>query len=295
MPVAPAGIPHSSNVVTGTRVKFWKSPQWTLGTAAFELASPLLILWAAKTVIFGDREFGDYALGAILLVAGVIGLTMLRGEFRKVVLDSPCPVCGAQARRSFPEASKQKLYPTPCGSCVAYLRASGVEVREERLEADGSFYIVPAARYVSSVARDGDGKFQFAMPAMCGRCGSGNAHELRDIIEVGEHIGGGGSGALGKVMAGAAREAVNTGAPTRYSDGLHHATSGAPTADAADAALKGIKVPVCPKHTLAASRTGDPVAYTHGDLWFQWYGFYRAFLALNKLDGGADKLESPRP
>ena len=288
MPPVPTGVPHSSNVVTGTRVKFWKSPEWTLGIAAFELVSPLLILLSAKLFIFSDHEFGDFLLGAILLVAGLIGIWMLRGESRKVVLDSPCPVCGVQARRSFGvRVKRQSLSPTACGSCIAYLCARGLEVREEPLDATAAFYVVPAARYVTSVARDGAGKFQFAMPAMCATCGSHNAHELRDIIEVGAHTGGGG-GLLGSIVSGAVRETVNAGAPTRYSDGLHHPASGpAQTPDAYDAALEGVKVPVCTKHTFPTAYTDDPIEYTHGDLWIKWYGFYRAFLALNKLDGSS--------
>jgi len=189
-------VPH----VVGTRVPFWKGfYDWKDG--AFYLASPFLVLWSARWFfclsgerghLLDDGHVGDTVVGvaffAIVAIAGVLGIRGFFSARRDVVLDSACPCCGGRQIRNFGDPSDDGVKPLACATCIAYLRAKGVEVTEERLDAfdKATTYVVPPARYLPVVARDGQGHFAFQMPAMCaGRDGRSTAESESELLDAG--------------------------------------------------------------------------------------------------------------
>jgi len=261
-------VPHG---VVGTRVPFWKGfYDWKEGV--FYLASPLMVLWSARWFLgmlrerghlLDDGQLGDTVVGtgffAIVAIVGLLGIRGFRSALRDVVLDSACPCCGARRIRNFGDPARNKVRPPACGTCIAYLRATGVEVTEERLDAIadmGATYFIPAARYLPVVERDSQGHFGFKMPPMCVGCGSTDAPHL---------------GAVTSQMA-------YTGIPGR--DGRSTA-QGQP--ELLNDALRGMKVPVCLNHTRHASLESAPCEYKSGELVIASYRFYRAFCTLNRI------------
>ena len=273
-------VPHA---VVGTRVPFWKGfYDWKDG--AFYLASPFLVLWSARWFfrlsgerghLLDDGHVGDTVVGvaffAIVAIAGVLGIRGFFSARRDVVLDSACPCCGGRQIRNFGDPSDDGVKPLACATCIAYLRAKGVEVTEERLDAfdKATTYVVPPARYLPVVARDGQGHFAFQMPAMCAGCGSADAPHLREIEAWGR--AGAGFGFVGTQMS-------YTGVPGR--DGRSTAES---ESELLDAGLRDLKVPVCVNHTDDASLVFAPFEYKSGGLVVASYRFYRAFCALNRI------------
>jgi hypothetical protein len=280
-------VPH---MVLGTRVPFWKGfYDWKEG--AFYLASPLLVLWSARWFfgliqqrghLLDDGHVGDTVVGvAFFSIVAIIGVLGIRGFFsatRDVVLESACPCCGARQIRNFGDPSQAEVEPLACGTCLVYLRAKGLEVTEERIEAiTRNSYVVPPARYLPVIERDSQGHFAFQMPPMCAGCGSTDAPHLRDIAAWGR--GGAGLGFVGTQMS-------YTGVPGR--DGRSTAES---QSDLLDAGLRDLKVPVCVNHTRHASLVYAPFEYKSGGLVMASYRFYKAFCALNRID----RLMPPSP
>jgi len=224
--------------------------------------------------LLDDGHVGDTVVGvaffAIVAIAGVLGIRGFFSARRDVVLDSACPCCGARQIRNFGDPSDDGVDPLPCATCIAYLRAKGVEVTEERLDAfdKATTYVVPPARYLPVVARDGQGHFAFQMPAMCAGCGSDDAPHLRGI----EAWGGG--AALGFLVT----ELSYTGVPGRGGRSTAESES-----ELLDAGLRDLKVPVCVDHTRHASLEHAPFVYESGGLIVASYRFYRAFCALNRI------------
>jgi len=272
-------------VVLGTRIPFWKA--YDGKEVAFYLASPLMIVWSARWFLgmiherghlLDDGHVGDTVVGtaffAIVAIVGVVGIRVFVSSTREVVLDSACPCCGARQIRNFGDPSRDKVRPSECGTCIAYLRAKGVEVTEERLDAfdEATTYVVPPARYLRVVARDSQGHFAFQMPAMCAGCGSADAPHLRDIENWNRDTSG--SGVLGAVTS----QLSYTGVPGR--DGRSTAET---EPELLDAGLRDLKVPVCVNHTSDASLVSAPFEYQSGRLKIASYRFYRAFCALNRI------------
>jgi len=273
-------VPH---VVVGIRIPFWKAYDWK--DVAFYVASPLIIAWSARWFLgllherghlLDDGHVGDTVVGtaffAIVAIVGVMGIRAFFGSMRDVVLDSACPCCGARQIRNFGDPSQSEVIPPACGACIAYLRAQGLEVTEERLDAIdhmGGTYIVPPARYLPVADRDSQGRFTFQMPPVCAGCGSADAPHLRDIEAWGR--AGAGLGFVGTQMS-------YTGVPGR--DGRSTTES---QAEVLDAGLREIKVPVCVRHTRHASLVYAPCEYKSGGLVIASYRFYKAFCELNRL------------
>ena len=270
----------------------------TLGEAAFAIASPLLILWAARWGIglvrgyghlFDDDHFGDTVAGtiffAVVLLVGIFGCSMFANAARMVVLESACPCCGAQRRRDYQDPSKLESPPAPCGACLAYLRVKGLAVTEEPTEAVGTSrlnYELSPERYLPVATRDDREHFKFEMPPMCAVCGSPNADQLRAIGEWGRHHTD--FGVLGAVASMAADE-VSTDVQLASKGRLQHnapITAQAPSA-LLDAGLRDLKVPVCTADKRDLDDGGDALQYSSGKLLFASYRYYKAFCELNRI------------
>ena len=280
------------NVVVGKRRPFWEGyDDWT--TAVLEIASPLVFvgtgLWLVRLVraghLFDDEHFGHTVVAggivALVCALSIVGMWMLASSVRAVVLASACPCCGAQRTRNYGVPSDPA--PAPCGTCLAYLRASGVEVSEERPEAVktiGLPYELASEHYLPAVRRDNRNHFKFEWPAMCAVCGA-VATKRREIGEWGKLEVD--LGIVGTVAHIAAVEAGVT--PARYDESIHHAaplTSRTPD-EQLDRELSHLVVPVCAKHTEDEDRFADPLEFRSGKLLFASYGYYREFCRLNQI------------
>jgi len=167
------------------------------------------------------------------------------------------------------------VLPLPCGTCIAYLRASGLEVTEERLDAVNAIMaicVVASARYLPVVERDSEGQFAFQMPPMCAMCGSADAPHLRRIEN--RNRGAYDSGLQDVVTS----ELTYTGLPGRRGSGAKQSQG-----DLLDDGLRGLKVPVCVNHTSPVSPLYPPLEYNSGALVIASYRYYRALCTLNRI------------
>ncbi len=196
-----------------------------------------------------------------------------------LVLASACPACGTRAERTFTAA------PTSCGTCAAYLRATGLEVREESPDAlDLSIppYALPPARYLPAAKRDNHNHFKFAMPAMCAVCGAADAPKLRKIKDWSTAAAGGDGGILGAVVSAAVTEVASTS----YTYNHHPVSAAEPTPAAQyDELLARLQAPVCSVHeaTPDAADDDNALAFHDGKLEFASYRYYKAFVVLNGI------------
>ena len=194
------------------------------------------------------------------------------------VLASACPACGTRAERTFTAA------PASCGTCAAYLRATGLEVREESPDAlDLSIppYALPPERYLPVAKRDNHNHFKFAMPAMCAVCGAADAPKLHKIKDWSIASAGGNGGILGAVVSAAVTEVASTS----YTYNHHPVSSAEPTPSAQyDHLLARLQAPVCVAHATIPYSAGDNVlAFHDGQLEFASYRYYKAFVVLNGI------------
>jgi hypothetical protein len=277
-------------VVIGTRRSSWLGQRWK--DLALSFASLPVFVWGVRWFIamfreghlFDDDHFGHtigggLIVGFITLVSGIY-VAGLISSLRNVVLDSACPCCGANRRRNFGNPHSES--PTACGACLAYLRANGLEVTEESLEAmteNLEPYEVSSERYLPAVRRDNHNHFEFRWPDMCSVCGA-VATQRRDIGEWGKIQVD--MGVLGEVVHIVGVEAGV--APRRDSEMIHHNPS--PTTKSGtqqlDSELKYLRVPVCAKHTRD-EWYGTPLKFKSGMLVFASYRYYKAFCELNQI------------
>ena len=286
MPDQEASPPaNDARTVTGKRVAFWKGI--SAGALILELGSPLLLLASglyAYQVARGDMPLWDFdsLVFLILAILGIVGLRWLFGERRSIVLDSACPCCGFRTVRDFGDSADPERFPVRCGRCIAYLRAEGVEVREEDSDAVSEIplYSIEAARLLPAARPDPEGHFQFEMPRVCVVCGS-DASGGRDVFRERSDFG-----VVGSVVG----EAVEQERPsTKYT------RDGSSSIDQ-ELGFSGMRVPVCARHASAASFTERGAEYTGTSLDVQSYRFYKQFLALNHIDGPAGQVTAePQP
>jgi hypothetical protein len=283
-------------VVIGKRLPFWRD--MSLAGAAFVAVSPLLILWAGRWFVglarqrghlLDDGHVGDTLVGsAFFAVVALVGLAGLWGfikSLREFVLEFACPSCGVLQQRSFGAPSEPRTTSQPCRACQAYLRARGIEVREELSNAVDTMilpYEILPERYLPIATRDALGRFQFKMPPICANCGSSDAGHFRDIEKLGSRQID--FGVVGSIASMAVDE-VSTDAQLAYRNRLQHSapiTKEDPS-EALDAGLRDLKVPVCAKHTGQEDPLGDLLNYSSGRLSFASYRYYKAFCALNQI------------
>ncbi len=282
------------------RLPFWKG--WTAKEAAFELLSPLLVLaslgWCIHLAslgikaMFDDENVGSTVVGtlafAIAAIAGGYGTSLLLASIRSVVLRGACPCCNEVRQRTFEDPANAKSPPTPCGACIAYLRASGDEIREEGLERYEMIrtpYVLTATQYGPAVKRTNRGYFTFDMPTMCAVCGAAHAPHEREIGN-GDSLGAD----LGVLGAAIAIAADLSGTPSW--DPKSHVlpvagavrSSGPSEAEQNSRGLSRLKAPVCDKHTENAEPFGEALEYNSGKLEFASYHFYKAFCELNDIE-----------
>ncbi len=282
--------PH---VTVGKRRPFWEGyDDWK--TAVLELASPLLFVWSVYWFVglvrvghlFDNEHIGHTVIGGLFFgfvgVLGLVGIWMLSTSIRTLVLDSACPLCGAQRTRSF--GSPADPEPAACGTCLAYLRGRGLEVREEAAEAVttiGLPYSLPAERYLPVVTRDHRNHYKFAWPEMCAVCGA-TATKHREIDEWGKiDMSFGAVGTVVHVAANAVGADVMSRDGERVTHNAVHTSRS--SGERLDRELSQLKVPVCAKHTLDEDRFATPLQYRDGKIVFASYRYYRAFCELNHI------------
>ncbi len=301
-------MPDEAKAVAGERLSFWRGTRLT--SLVFALAAPVCVAgavyWAIHLVrgfghLLDDRQVGPTVVGtaffAFVFVFGLVVLVDLPAFFRRVVVRGACPRCGAEGQRIFEARQGADAGPTPCGACGAYLCARGNQVREElTAAADTSClpYELPPQRYLPAAQRDSKGHYQFAWPTTCAVCGaSGATHHIRIAARSD-------GGSRFKLLGGIARVATDlsdTPSPSRHDHVLVRPGRSPGSSDPSkqhDLALDHLEVPVCAEHTEDnLPYGGDALAYDYGSLRFASYGFYRAFLALNQLDGASASPGSP--
>lgn len=285
-------------VVIGKRLPFWKG--MTPGEVLYILASPVFLVLAVRWFLglrhvqgglFSDDNFGGTVMGGLFAIAGLIaggyGIWMLLFAKHTGVIVSACPSCGVERKRSFADANRKDDYPAPCGACLTYLRVKGLEVSEESIDAFDTMKSccqLQPETYVPIVKRDPQGRFLFAIPAMCAVCCSSDAALLRDIGEWGRTNND--IGILGTIVSAAASEVAADAGVSYANRPQHNAPSTSVSAlEQLDLGLRQLKTPVCDKHTEMKDHlgNGNALAYWHGTLTFASYRYYRAFCELNQL------------
>lgn len=226
--------------------------------------------------MFDDDNIGPTVVfGAIALVIIIIGIFLTRSSMRVVSVEGPCPSCGANAVRQFDKPEDPTSSPSPCGACIAYLRASETALREEAIEATENYVLVPN-QYLPALQRVSNrGGFKFEMPTMCAMCGVPHAqHKFK--IKNGDALVDDPIELFTKhnivPMVGMA---PNAGPPTedeKNSKGLSRLTA-----------------PVCDKHTEEAEPFGAPLEYRSGALEFVSYRYYKAFCEMNNITRAPSK------
>jgi hypothetical protein len=277
-------------VVIGKRRSFLLGQRWK--DLALSLVSIPVFVWGVRWFIatlreghlFDDDHFGHtigggVIVGFITLVSGIYVAALIT-SLRDVVLDSACPCCGAERRRNFRNPPCKD--PKACGACLVYLRANGLEVTEERLDAYEEFatpYELSSERYLPAVRRRDVNQFEFRWPDMCAVCGAA-ATQRRDIGEWGKIQAD--MGILGEVVHIVGVEAGV--APRRDSEMVHHIPSSTTKTrtEQLDAKLKYLEVPVCAQHTKR-EWSANPLEFKSGMLVFASYRYYKAFCELNQI------------
>jgi hypothetical protein len=256
-----------------------------LGTLCF--LSP--ILWIVELIRHASYRFNDGLIATIgltvvfvmLFIIGVLAISSWGGYFSKAVLESECPVCGVRATRDF-----KPNWPTSCSKCIAYLRADGDRVREERLDDKGMYQVAPT-RYLPGAKPDPE-RLSFEMPRICATCGSPNApHERKISKSYTPDLPG--AAVVGFVADQFAQEALSH--DTRVKMGLwgpqgygrYKGLGSTPSDDATiEQAVHELTFPACDAH---ANGGQAPVEHSDAFLWFRSYRYYKEFLAANKIDG----------
>lgn len=287
----PAGASAVPSPVIGTKISFLA--HLSGGELAFDVASPALALWAAWWFVgllrgwghlLDDQHIGSTVGGTVFFtlvaIVAYVGIGDLRNDLRALVLESACPCCGVVARRDFGDPGAQGRASTACGVCAAYLRASGLEVSEERLDATGERggpYWIAAKVFLPAATVVGD-RISFAMPPGCAWCGSPETAETRKIA-----------------WGGAKHSVVVTGAVDLVAGRPYSPGANGPkisVGQAIDVQLCDLTVPVCARHTDKAAPDAIPLMSRDGDLRFGSYAYYKAFCALHRL-GGRDGTTAP--
>jgi hypothetical protein len=277
-----------------TKLPFWRA--WTLKETVFAFGGPVLIVGAVGWVVrlfasgigamFDDANIGATVVGTIAafvaLVVGWFGTSRLLAATRGVVLEGPCPSCGAVGVRLFESVADPKSPPTACGRCVAYLRAASDKMCEESadaLEMIRTPYVLVSAEYLPAVRKTNRGFYRFDMPTMCAVCGDAHATHHREIGN-GDAMGTdlGALGAIGTLAEGVAD------VPFRQRDQRTGSTSEPTDDDRNSKGLSKLTAPVCAKHTKDADYFGDPLEYSSGTLKFASYRYYKAFCELNHIE-----------
>lgn len=226
--------------------------------------------------------------GAVIAVVAAIvagyGLHRWRIARNTTVLSGPCPRCGDARVRRFEKAGP-KSRPTACGACVAYLRVSGTEIREEAEDASNMiwrYYVLSSEQYLPAVQKTNRGYYKFEMPPMCAVCGDAHATHHREIGN-GDSLGTdlGALGAIGRIAADVAD------VPSRQRDQRGGSTDEPTSAEQNSRGLSQLKAPVCAKHTSDASVYGDALEYSSGKLEFASYRYYKAFCEMNHIERAA--------
>jgi hypothetical protein len=289
-----------------TRLPFWKA--WTPNEALFLLGSPLLVVaaigWVGYLVHLGigtsfdDAHVGATVVGTLAFAVGAVvggyGTSRLKASMRSVTMQGACPCCGAMRQRTFEDPSSSKSPPTPCGACIAYLRATGDEMREEAVDAFEMIrtpYVLTAEQYRPAVKLTNRGGYTFEMPTMCAVCGDPAAPHRRDIGN-GDSLADdlGALGALGSVVSTVADVPRGRVGPV-----YRVVSSTAPDQAEKDSrGLSHLKAPVCAKHTEKEESFGDALEYSSGKLEFASYRFYKAFCELNHIDRGSSAVTESR-
>jgi len=228
----------------------------------------------ASGTMFDDDNFGGtVVLGAVAIVATVLGAIFTRATLRGVGLRGPCPSCATVAVRRFESQLDPRSLATRCGTCIAYLRANPSDEVHEETDAQVQHlavkfpYALSADQYTPAVKHTSRRYFTFAMPTFCATCGDPDASHKREIND-GDHFG----------------NDLSSLATSGHVPGRVGAAPSAATDDDKNSrGLSNLKAPVCSKHTEDADPFGDVVGYSSGKLQFASYRYYKAFCECNNI------------
>lgn len=245
--------------------------------------------WIVELIRHASYRFNDGLMATIgltvvfiiLFIIGVLALSSWEGYFSKTVIESECPACGTRAKRDYNERA------TNCSACIAYLRADGNRIREERLDAENGSYMVSHDRLLPALKRDEQDHVVLKMPAMCATCGAPDPKHQKAIYRMTD-ASLPGSGVIGAVASEVAYQAMSR--ESRAKAGLWGPTGAGPYKSLGDAppneldsALEEVKFLVCETH--AKQQGFDLITCYNGNLWFRSYRYYKEFLAENYIDG----------
>jgi len=260
-------------------------------------------IYETWSVIHGrdPNQLVDTVLSAaFFLFIAFVGLVLLGiaiDDFPNVSLTCACPCCGAVDTRLFPSGDR----PQPCGTCDAYLRARGVEVSEESLDAvETEFgYKVDLSEH-AKMKSDAEGTIKFQLPrGLCAGCGSaqvsGNRKFVWDLNDVALDEPGFGDflSFLGEVAEQVVVTEAWEGTGNHYGRLAPNVVSSTRTPQRTKWPRIEVAYPVCEKHTEQASLLPWPLEFTGKEVTVLSYRYYKALMALNGLSGRAAKKKKP--
>jgi hypothetical protein len=282
----PIEIPHSSKVVTGTRVPFWQRPTWFGWDGVLIVAAPVLILGAVAWELvhfraghlFDDATIRTTEVGVPLgLLAIAIGIYILYSKFiAHRTVTAACPVCG-DCDYWIPGDWSQR-----CDGCFAYLRVEeDATIREVNLDERSEYEIHD---YDMNGLVGSDGSIRITMPAICAVCGAQPSTIVRvkdggiltdEKFDVGNEI---------KIVLFYGTKFHQYGGVT-YDRNPSYKDPDALARQRQDQ-LTGLGIPVCSRHTgevVVSAKSYNFDGRHSSELRFMSYRYYRAFVIVNGL------------
>src|SRR3569623_938396 len=277
----PMEIPHSANVITGTRVPFWQRPTWLGWDGVLIVAAPILIVGAVAWELahlraghlFDDATIRTTEVGVPLgLIAIAVGISILYSKFMADrTVTGACPVCG---RTGF--WIPGNLW-SKCDRCFAYLRiGEDATIREADLDETNEYKLDD---YDMKGTAGDDGSISIKMPPICAVCGA----EPSTMVRVQD------DGILTDEKFDVGNELKRTlfyGTEFRkygwVSYDLHpgHKDADAVAQQSQDQ-LPGLGIPLCSRHpreVVVSAETYNVDGRHRSELRFKSYRYYRAFL-----------------
>jgi hypothetical protein len=282
----PIEIPHSSKVVTGTRVPFWQRPTWFGWDGVLIVAAPVLILGAVAWELvhfraghlFDDATIRTTEVGVPLgLLAIAVGIHILYSKFiADRTVTAACPVCGYWSYWSPGQLSDK------CSGCLAYLRIEeDATIREVNLDERSQYKLDD---YDMRGLVGSDGCIRITMPPICAVCGAQPSTIVRvkddgilteekfDLVNELKH-----DLAYGTNLRAEGWVTYDTHPDHKDPD---------PLARQRQDQLTGLGIPVCSRHTgevVVSAKSFNLDEGNSSELRFMSYRYYRAFLIVNGI------------
>lgn len=282
----PMEIPHSSNVVTGTRVPLLQRPTWIGWDGVLILAAVGLILGGAAWELahlraghlFDAATIRTTEIGMPLgLIAIAVGIYILYSKFiADRTVTAACPVCGYLSYWIPGHLSSR------CSGCLAYLRIENdATIREVDLEARSVYKIDD---YDMRGLAGSDGSISMTMPPICAVCGAQPSTIVRikddgiltdEKLDLGNEI---------KIVLFYGTKLHQTGV-VNYDRHVRYKDAD-PLAQQSQDRLTGLGIPLCSRHpgeVVVSAKSYNFDGRHSSELRFNSYRYYRAFVLANGL------------